>query len=200
MRNTLKPVQKSELFELIGEVQAILSGELPVIVGSQATHALKDDPPEVALESIECDFILYGGKFEERERINRELGILSAFQRERGYYADALSLATVVLPSNWQDRLQPLFTNDERLVAQCLEIHDLAVSKLVAGREKDLEFLATALATRLVEIGIFLERVRMTRDKVENDVLLDRLKKLAGFLVNRKIDEEILKPIRAFTL
>jgi hypothetical protein len=90
-------VEKSDLFELIDAVTSILVEELPIIVGSQATFALTDEPPEIALESVECDFRVYGsGKSGLRDRINSEFGILTPFQRQRGYYADALGLATVV--------------------------------------------------------------------------------------------------------
>src|SRR5690606_7989156 len=41
----------------------------------------------------------------------------------------------------------------------CLEAHDLAASKLVAGREKDRVFVATLLQERLIDSGVLLERV-----------------------------------------
>lgn len=192
-------MQRSHLFDLILAVQAILSDEVPVIVGSQATHALSTDPPEIALESIECDFILFGGKAEERERINSELGVFSPFQREHGYYADALGLATVVLPSGWQDRLQPLHDSEGNIVAHCLEIHDLAVSKVIAGREKDLEFLEAALASGLIRIDELLRRLDLAAEKVENDVISDRLGRLIDFLTRKKTHHGALETIKEFT-
>ena len=44
----------------------------------------------------------------------------------------------------------------------CLEVHDLAVSKLIAGREKDLEFIHALLRRRLVEKGVLAERLTRT--------------------------------------
>lgn len=189
-------MQKSHLFDLILAVKDILSDELPVIVGSQATHALSADPPEIALESIECDFILFGGKAVERERINNDLGVFSPFQREHGYYADALGLATVVLPSGWQDRLLPLHDSNGNTVAKCLEIHDLAVSKLVAGREKDHEFLEAALASDLIRIDELLSRLDLAAEKVENDVISDRLGRLVNFLARTRIHGDSIEAIR----
>jgi ribosomal 50S subunit-associated protein YjgA (DUF615 family) len=44
----------------------------------------------------------------------------------------------------------------------CLEIHDLAVSKLVAGREKDVDFLGGLLRHRLVQVPVIRERLAKT--------------------------------------
>jgi hypothetical protein len=41
----------------------------------------------------------------------------------------------------------------------CLEVHDLLVSKAIAGREKDLAFLADAARHRLARAEILLERL-----------------------------------------
>lgn len=43
-----------------------------------------------------------------------------------------------------------------------LEIHDLAVSKLVAGREKDVDFLGGLLRHRLVQVPVIRERLTKT--------------------------------------
>jgi len=44
----------------------------------------------------------------------------------------------------------------------CLEVHDLAVSKLIAGRDKDLEFIHALLRRRLAETGVLAERLTQT--------------------------------------
>jgi len=44
-------------------------------------------------------------------------------------------------------------------LAFCLEPHDLILSKLAANRERDWEFAKEALAARLVDSSILLERV-----------------------------------------
>jgi hypothetical protein len=45
-----------------------------------------------------------------------------------------------------------------RVLAFCLEPHDLILSKLVANRERDWEFAKEALAARLVDSSVLLER------------------------------------------
>jgi hypothetical protein len=43
-------------------------------------------------------------------------------------------------------------------------VHDLAVSKLVAGREKDLDFVRVLVRERMVDSTILQERVTMLSD------------------------------------
>lgn len=189
-------MEKSDLFELIEAVRGILIDELPVIVGSQATFALTDDPPEIALESVECDFLIHGdGSSDLRDRINDELGVLTPFQREKGYFADALGLATVVLAKGWQDRLQPLFNAENEIVAYCLEIHDVATSKLIAGRDKDLDFLFRAISMDLVSPPILVGRIMLASSHVENDTIPNRVTRFIAYL---KRQDAPLSTIAAF--
>jgi hypothetical protein len=59
-----------------------------------------------------------------------------------------------VLPSGWRERLIPVHNeNTGGGTGLCLEVHDLAVSKLVAGREKDLAFVANLLRHGLAAIS-----------------------------------------------
>ena len=44
----------------------------------------------------------------------------------------------------------------------CLEVHDLLVSKYVAGREKDLEFARTVIRHGLVDPSTLLRRIEET--------------------------------------
>jgi hypothetical protein len=73
-----------------------------------------------------------------------------------------VSISTAVLPQGWRDRLVP-FTSPEtgQSRAVCLEPHDLVVSKLVAGREKDFEFAAALLSAGLVDADVLLSRAEM---------------------------------------
>ncbi len=44
----------------------------------------------------------------------------------------------------------------------CLEVHDLAISKYVAGREKDLEFTAELARHAMTEPSTLRQRLRDT--------------------------------------
>jgi hypothetical protein len=54
----------------------------------------------------------------------------------------------------------------------CLEPHDLVLSKLAANRERDWEFAQEALAARLVDPSVLLERIG---DLPVNSELLDSI-------------------------
>jgi hypothetical protein len=64
------------------------------------------------------------------------------------------------LPAGWQERLISICNENTRLVtARCLEPHDLAVSKLVAGREKDCEFIAAMCRHEMIREKIIIGRI-----------------------------------------
>ncbi len=189
-------MRKSDLFELIRKISEISSEEKPIIVGSQAVHAVTKNLPEIARKSIECDFLFTGGKTETRAEINKQLGVFSNFQIEHGFYADALGLATVVLPTGWQKRLQPLLDENGKTIAYAAEIHDVAVSKLIAGREKDFQFLIDAFRIEIISVEKFAERVRLIKTMPQSAVLIDRLEKLEKHLFGKTSEAEIISPIR----
>lgn len=175
-------MRKSDLFELVRQIKVITSDEMPIIVGSQAVHLVTDFPPEIIQQSIECDFLFSSGKSETRIEINKKLGVFSNFQLEYGFYADALGLATVILPTGWRERLQPFKDESGEIIALVAEIHDIAVSKLIAGREKDFLFLKELFLREFIEIDIFIKRVLLVKEMPQSSVLPSRLESLEKLL------------------
>ncbi len=191
-------MRKSDLFKLIERINEISSEDKPIIVGSQAVHAITENLPEIAQKSIECDFLFGFGKSEARIKINKKLGVFSKFQLEHGFYADALGLATVVLPTGWQERLQPFQNEQGEIVAYCAEINDVAVSKFIAGREKDFQFLKDAFAMEIILVETFIERVRLIESMPQSPVLIDRLEKMEKYLSKQRNEINIISPIRDY--
>ena len=78
-----------------------------------------------------------------------------------GYYGQGVSISTATLPAGWRDRIV-VFANASTEPGRglCLERHDLVVSNLVAGREKDLEFTWALLEAGLVDATVFIERAQ----------------------------------------
>ena len=73
---------------------------------------------------------------------------------------DGVDEATATLPTGWAERLVPIRNeNTAGATGWCLEIHDLAISKLVAGREKDLAFLRVLLRERMAAAPVLRERL-----------------------------------------
>lgn len=50
----------------------------------------------------------------------------------------------------------------------CLEPHDCVISKLVAGRPKDLAFAEALIGAGLVDPGILLDRIGLLGDRVSS--------------------------------
>lgn len=73
------------------------------------------------------------------------------FDETFGYHADGVSPDTAVLPDSWISRLVPYQSeNTGGVLALCLSPVDLAVSKLVAGRNKDLDYVRALLRHKIV--------------------------------------------------
>ena len=72
-----------------------------------------------------------------------------------------ISIDAATLPEGWSKRTvavsHPVRTRG--YTGLCLEAHDLAASKLVAGREKDRVFVATLLLEGLIDGLTLLQRV-----------------------------------------
>ena len=98
---------------------------------------------------------------ENTDLIDGTLGELSLFHQTHGFYVHGVSIEAAVLPDGWDraDRRGARCLGTKGHTGHCLEAHDLAASKLVAGREKDRMFVATLLRDGLVDSEILLERV-----------------------------------------
>ena len=88
---------------------------------------------------------------------------------------------TSILPSGWRDRLIAVRNaNTGNACGLCLEVHDLAVAKLAAGREKDASFVAHLLRHKLADAALIKSRLRQSTLSGERlELALARLKRLA---------------------
>ena len=89
---------------------------------------------------------------EKADLIDGAIGEASIFHETFGYYAQGVTQSTAVLPQGWQDRLIRYETpNTNGVVAWCLEVHDLWISKAIALRPKDIEFCTALIANDFVD-------------------------------------------------
>ena len=71
---------------------------------------------------------------------------------------------TATLPKNWQKRLVRIENpNTGGFAGLCLEVHDLAISKYVAGREKDREFTRALARYEMTSKVTLLDRLAATK-------------------------------------
>ncbi len=156
-----------------------------IVVGSQAILGSFPDAPAELCFSMEAD--LYPrDKPDDAILIEGGIGEQSMFHQTFGYYGHGVGAETAVLPAGWRERLVPLHNENTRgATGWCLEVHDLAVSKLVAGREKDIEYLQALFRHRLAQPALVRERLAMTAaSSVEARTLwvarLDRILAIRG--------------------
>lgn len=166
-------MRREQFHELVTRAAEICSPEEPIIFGSQAVHAVTTTPPAEVLVSVECD-IWIRGKGIVAERLTKELGKESSFARDKGVYADVLPPDLPTLPQGWEERLVSYRAGG--ITARCLEIHDLIVSKLAAGRLKDYEFIASGLIGKLARLEELQRRLERISDTHVRAILLARLR------------------------
>jgi len=166
-------MQRSQLETALRAVAELTKERECVLVGSQAVHAHTQDPPVEVLISEECD-VLPKDRFEKLELVASILGKTSSFHIANGFFVDPVDPGIVLLPTGWESRLKPMHIGD--VTAWCLEVNDLVVSKLNAGRLKDYEFINAMLRVRLADFETIVRRIQTLPDPHQQAVLLARLR------------------------
>lgn len=142
-------MKRHQLEHIIRAASGITGSAEFVIVGSQAILGQFAEAPAELVTSIEADVFSLDSSAES-DLIDGSIGEGSPFHMTFGYYAHGVAPDTAILPNGWRERLVPIRNqNTGGGSGLCLEVHDLAVSKLVAGREKDLEYVSGLLRYRL---------------------------------------------------
>lgn len=150
---------REQLEHIIRAAAAISGDDEIVVIGSQSVLAQFPHAPPELLVSVEAD-VFPRNQPEQADLIDGSIGELSPFHTTFGYYAQGVAPETAIAPAGWQDRLIPLRGAGTRgATGWCLEVHDLLLSKYVAGREKDIEFTAVAVRHGLVSREILSARL-----------------------------------------
>lgn len=144
---------------VVRAVGDLLCTDTLIVIGSQAILASFTDLPPTATMSMEADILPPGGEA-DADMIDGVLGELSPFHESFGIYADGVGPDTATLPAGWEGRLVDYENvNTNGVKARCLEPHDLFVSKLYAGREKDIGFCEAIIGAGLVDTEQLVERI-----------------------------------------
>ena len=139
-----------------------VSGDDEVYVfGSQAILGQYPGAPESLRQSAEADIAPVNAG-DMVDVIDANLGELSPFHDALGFYVHGASIEAAVLPIGWEKRAIAVRNENTRnSTGWCVEAHDLAVSKLVAFRDKDRDFVRILLRERLIHPSKLL--LRLTR-------------------------------------
>ena len=120
----LAEVTREDLALLLTEARRLTSHRQYVIIGSLSILGSVTRPPArmVASQDVDLYPLLDPGRASE---IAAHLGQSTPFDRDHGFYADAVSPYLATLPDGWQSRLVSI-SWPEGIVALCLEPHDAA--------------------------------------------------------------------------
>lgn len=155
-------MKRSELEHVIRAASAITLHQEFVIIGSQAILGEHPDAPEELLASREVD-IYPKERPEDSILIDGAIGEGSVFQDTFGYYAHGIGPETATVPEDWEKRIVAVRNeNTGGATGWCLETHDLAASKLAAGRERDIEFVTALLRHGLIDPTVMRARIEQT--------------------------------------
>lgn len=171
---------RSELEHIIRAAGDIARDREIVVIGSQAMLGEYPDAPPALLASMEAAVFPLNHP-ERADKIDGAIGEGSRFHEQFGYYAQGVSASTATLPRGWRRRLVRVSNeNTGGIDGLCLEVHDLAISKYVAGREKDLAFTSALARHGLVSKPKLLARLaatsvapalrKLVRGRIERDL------------------------------
>ena len=168
-----------ELEHVLRAAAAITGHDEIVVVGTQAILGQYPEAPSELRVSKEADIYTPSDPATDT-LIEGALGEGSKFHETYDYYADGVGPGTAKLPEGWEDRMIEISNENTRGArGMCLEIHDFAISKYYAGREKDLRFTRHLAEYGLTKPRILEERLGRTpieeseRDRIRKKVRKD---------------------------
>ncbi len=159
-------MKREDLEHVLRASSRICDEPVFVVIGSQAILGTHPDASEEALiRSIEAD--VYPFYAPEKSELLNVIGWGSDFHNTFGYYVDGVDETTAILPDGWLDRVACVTVeigNGAQIRGICVEPHDLAISKLLAGREKDFEYVAAAAKAGYISQELLLERLENMKE------------------------------------
>lgn len=151
----------SQLLHAIRAACTVANDTELYIFGSQSILAHLSSIPEELIQSIEID-VCPVQKKENVILIDGVLGEGSLFHQTHGFYIHGVSIETAILPKGWQKRCLKINDNWKTdLSGYCISLRDLAVSKIMAYREKDKEFVEILIAEQLITVADLIEGIEL---------------------------------------
>src|SRR5579875_3062388 len=128
-----------------------------VVIGSQSIHGAFDPPvlEGPLTSSMEADVLPLLDDDGDKAELLQTIGLTDlAAGLEGAVEVDGVSIRTAALPVGWKDRLIPLLADEDDpdgTIGWCLDPHDLAVAKAVAGRANDIRYLEAMARKGLID-------------------------------------------------
>lgn len=174
---------RQQLEHIIRAAGSIVGASEIIIVGSQAILGQFPAAPNPLNLSNDADLFTLRDPADAL-LIEGSIGEESPFHRTFGYHAHGIDRTTVVLPDGWQSRLVPVHgPATAGVTGLCLEANDLAVFKLVAGREKDIVFIAAMHRHAFIQPEVVQQRLATT--PIDDDARARCLRRLDNIIADR---------------
>ncbi len=165
-------MKRSELEHIIRASGEIANDDEIIVIGSQAILGEFPNAPVRLLLSMEAD-IYPKNDPEKAYKVDGAIGEGSSFHELHGYYAQGVGNKTAILPEDWESRLVAVNNeNTHGVTGYCLEVHDLSISKMIAMRTKDLEFVQELVRHEMIAKNMMLRRLKQAdlEEPVRNTV------------------------------
>ncbi|MBG0738690.1 hypothetical protein IV500_04545 [Paeniglutamicibacter antarcticus] len=168
-------MQRHELEHAIRAAASILRQDRVIIIGSQSILGsfTEDQLPASVTMSPEVDIAPMSDHDAEAlaDQLSFDVGELSAFHSFNGFYIEGVGKRTAILPPGWEYRLVGVRNEDTNYATGlCLEPLDLCAAKLMAHREKDLEYVLALIDVGIIDPVALAERVAsINLDEVQSD-------------------------------
>ena len=170
-------MRRDQMEHILRAAAAVTNEREFVVIGSQALLAALPDLPPPLNQSMELDLYPLTNPA-AGDLIDGTIGELSPFDETFGYYGHGVAPETAILPEDWRDRaitVENSNTGGARGI--CIGPADVAISKLAAGRDKDLSFVRAMIDLGIVSIEVLLQLV----DRLEDVHRIPVHKRLVAF-------------------
>lgn len=149
-------MKKSEIDDALAALWALVKETQPIIIGSQALHGKFPDVADTICFSREVDVML-PNKLWMSKWIFEVVGEGTPFDVDRGFYIDHVVAqpGLPILANGWKERaIRQEFVFDGIVQGSVLYLspEDMAISKLGAGRPKDIEFVSALLTQGYIKL------------------------------------------------
>lgn len=172
-------MNKSQLEHILLSAARIGDDNEIIVIGSQSVLGQFPEAGKnpVLSYSMEADLYLKN-KLKNTILVEGAIGEGSMFHQTFGYYAQEVGPNTAILPAGWETRLFPVTVKQDGgiVTGYCLEVHDLAVAKYAAGREKDYIFLAVMINKGMLRKKELISRVHSTKC-IQHAAIIERIKR-----------------------
>jgi hypothetical protein len=160
-------VKRDQLEHVVRAAADLVSDEI-VVIGSQAAVGQSDGLPETMTVSMEADVFPLTDPTRAID-IDVMLGDGSSFHDQYGYYAHGVGPETPHAPADWEARAVRVSLParggwKREAVGHYMEIHDVVLSKLVAGRPKDFAFADAGIRSGLVDVADLRRGLELMND------------------------------------